>query len=226
MSKKYKLVNSNEDEVCVDFYIFYIVLIFIVIFTVFYINNYNIEGFFNSNTDDNLNQKINELEKQKRELLIANNYYKVDDTSINEIITFVNDDFNNNELPSFHKQKYRIIQNQMDLNKFKDDISRFKNIYKPGEIVIDDSDFNITKNDICYRDNGKLIKTDDDFLAKYPQCMTCSVHEKNIYDTREWQNTKTNIDKVCLFNENNKNLPGVPNLEQCKKFCKVNTENN
>ena len=51
--------------------------------------------------------------------------------------------------------------------------------------------------------------------------MVCSVHDKNFYNTQEWKNTKTNIDKVCLFNDNNKNYPGVPNLEQCKKFCKV-----
>ena len=130
MSKKYEIVNSDENDSCVDFYIFYIFLFFIIIFVFFFSSfNFNIEGFNDLKCDtDDLIKKKEELEKERRKLIMASKYLKVDDSSIDNIMNFVNDDFNNNHLPSFDKNKFRIIKKQADLNKFTNDVINLKYI--------------------------------------------------------------------------------------------------
>mgnify|MGYP003385989585 FL=1 len=119
-------------------------------------------------------------------------------------------------------KKYRIIKNEKQLQKIIDEAKTFKNNYKPGDIVTDKSSFNIGKNDICYRTDGKRMKLTPEFTDKYPQCMVCNTIDKeDLADSDTWKNTRTNINEVCLFNPKSKKDSGIPNLAGCKKMCGV-----
>jgi hypothetical protein len=95
----------------------------------------------------------------------------------------------------------------------------FKNIYKPGDIVNQNSTFNIGKNEICYRNKDKLLDIDNKFINNYPNCMVCSINDNK--DTIGWTNTHTNIDKICLFNTNPEPNSGIPNFDNCKTMCNI-----
>lgn len=248
MDKKYRIVNLNYDDNCVIFNILYIVLIFVIIFIVYKIiyNFYYRENFENISTKkkltsdqilQELKQKNNELTEIKNTLqnklkeqsiavYISDNYDKVDSSSFDDELSYLLLNFANTKLPSINMEAKTVIQSQSQLNSILSEARNMKNFYNPGDIVTKDSTFGINKHDICYRSNGKPIKTESVFMEKYPDCMVCSVENpENLYNSGAWNTTRTNINQVCLYNTNSEDNFGVPNLEQCQNFCGLNNNN-
>jgi len=244
MNNKYEILNSKSNYDSIIFYLLYIVLIFVVVFIIFKIiykfNNY--ENF--KNTTDNQNklspetmqeliEKNNELtniknsiqdklEKQSKAIYISQNYDKIDSSSFDNEVDFILGKFNSTTFPQMNLDGKKIINTESDLSSVLNEVKLMKNFYKPGDIVLTNSTFDIDKNKICYRQDGKLIKPTVDFLQKYPECMVCTVEsEQNLYESNPWKTTKTNINKVCLYNPTAETNSGIPNLNDCKKFCNV-----
>ncbi len=246
MNKKYKIINSNNenDSLCDSSNI--TILIYIILFSIIFYLIYKLifqkENFENiENSQNNNNQAIIEELKQKNKELsqlketldskakqldranfLTTNFDKIDEYSFDKLSDEIYNSFIKNNLPDVNIDKYRIIQNNNDLNIIINNLSKYKNFYKPGEIVTSPSSEIIDKNIICYQDKGKLI-SDPDFIKKYPECMVCSVNtDPNITETIGWKNTNTNIAEVCLFNSNPDPNSPTATLEDCKKFCKIN----
>lgn len=246
MNKKYKIINSNNenDSFCDSSNI--TILIYIILFSIIFYLIYKLifqkENFENIvNTENNNNQAIiEELQQKNKELaqikdtldskakeldranFLTNNFDKIDEYSFDKLYDEIYNSFIKNNLPVVNIDKYRIIENNNDLNIIVNNLSKYKNFYKPGEIVNSSSSEIIDKNIICYQDKGKLI-TDPDFITKYPECMVCSINtDPNITETTGWKNTNTNISEVCLFNPNPDPNSPVATLDDCKKFCKIN----
>jgi hypothetical protein len=243
MNKKYQIVNSRSDEDCTIFYVLYIVLILVIVFIVYKIilNFSKIEGFElisdkklspeqiveelkeKNNELNNLKNTLqNKLEEQSTAIYISQNFNKVDSSSFDDELTFLLVDFANTKLPEIDLDKKKILETNIELDNVLSEVSGMKNFYKPGDIVESGSTFGITRNDICYRHNGKPIKPTSDFITQYPNCMVCSVENKDTLEkSNAWANTKTNINKVCLYNPNAEANSGIPNMEQCQNFCGV-----
>lgn len=245
MNKKYLIANSYSNEDCTIFYLLYIVLFFVIIFIIYKIilSFSKNEGFATVETTSNMltpeqilmnlqvkneellnikNSLQSKLQEQTNAIYIANNFSKVDSSSYDDELGLLLLDFASIKLPEIDTKDKKLIDTQNQLNVVLDEARHMKNFYKPGEIVSENSTFGIAKNDICYRSNGKPIKTTPDFIAKYPNCMVCTVEDPNdVYNTHSWQHTRTNIDKVCLYNPTAEKNSGVPNLDQCKKFCSI-----
>ena len=98
--------------------------------------------------------------------------------------------------------------------------SNFVNFYEPGDIVTQNSSFNIDKKKICYPDANGNISVDQEFLKTYPDCMACSIND-DYENTKGWTNTRTNIDKVCLFNKTAAENSGITTLDDCNNLCKI-----
>ena len=162
------------------------------------------------------------LEEQSRGLYLSSNYNKVDVNSFNDELDYVNTYFNDTKLPEINISSYNVINNEQKLNTLLNEAKTFKNIYAPGEKVLKSSNFNITKDDICYnRYKGKLAG-DKNFIVNYPDCMVCSVNDTNSYEhDNSWKNTKTNIKEVCLYNPTAETNSGILNYDGCKKICNV-----
>ena len=63
------------------------------------------------------------------------------------------------------------------------------------------SNFDITSENICYNSYQESIQNDPDFIKNHPKCMACSIHPISKYEnTHSWKTTKTNIEHVCLYN--------------------------
>ena len=178
-----------------------------------------------SKNDELMNMKNtiqNKLQEQTQAILISQNYDKVDSSSFDDELSFLLVDVANTQLPSIDIQGKKIVQTQSELYDVLGEATRMKNYYKPGDIVTANSTFNIGKNDICYRSNGKSIKLDSNFISQYPNCMVCSVEsENNLENSNAWTNTKTNINKVCLYNPKAEANSGIPDLKQCQQFCSI-----
>lgn len=160
------------------------------------------------------------IKKQSRALYLSNNYYKVDDKSFNNELNFINNDFKDIRFPPNNFENKIVISTENDLQNFISKASQYKNFYEKGDVVFKPSDFNITKDKICYRDYGNHMSNDPNFKNKYPDCMVCSVNTESDYEnTNSWKNTKTNIQKVCLFNPNAPANSAILNYEGCKKLC-------
>jgi len=246
MVKKYQIVNSRSDEDSTIFYLLYIVLILVVIFIIYKIisNFTKYEGFkvlnnkklSNEQVMEELKEKNNELnnlkntlqnklEEQTAAIYISQNFNKVDSSSFNDELSFLLADFANTKLPEINLNKKKLLETNSELDVVLSEANQMKNFYKPGDIVTTGSTFGITKNDICYRHNGKTIKPTSEFISKYPNCMVCSVENKNtLKNSNAWKNTKTNIDKVCLYNPMAETNSGIPNLSQCQNFCGISTD--
>lgn len=162
------------------------------------------------------------LEKQSRAIYFSQNFNKVDSSSFDSELNFLLYDFATTKFPSMDFEGKKVITNKEELEKTLGEISKMKSIYKPGDVVTANSTFGIGKNDICYRNNGKPINPTAEFVSQYPNCMVCEVEDDaNLKDSSAWKNTRTNIKKVCLYNPNAEPNTGIPNLDQCKNFCKV-----
>lgn len=160
------------------------------------------------------------LEKQSQAIYISQNYNKVDSSSFDDELLFLLTDFANTKLPEIDIDNKKLIDTKEELGSILSEASKMKNFYKPGDIVTANSTFEIDKNNICYRHDGKPIKPSQEFISKYPECMVCSIeHGHDVHDSNSWKYTRTNIDKVCLYNPTAEANSGIPNLQQCKQFC-------
>lgn len=248
MNKKYQIVNSDSNENCTIFYLLYIVLIFVIIFIIYKIifKTYSNEGFTTIESPQKnlspeqimqeLQEKNNELlniknslqtklEQQSKGIYMNQNFNKVDSSSFNNELKFLLMDFTETKLPQIDMSKKKIIRTPTQLSAVLSEASQMKNFYKPGEIVSENSTFGITKDNICYRHDGKPIKPTPSFMEQYPNCMVCTTdNSPNFKNSNAWLNTKTNIDKVCLYNPKAEANSGIPNLEQCQKFCNISSK--
>ena len=162
------------------------------------------------------------LETQSKAIYISQNYNKVDSESFNDEMIFLLYDFSNTQFPEINLDNKKVIKVQSELESVLGEAKLMKNFYKSGDIVTANSTFTIDKNNICHRQNGTQIKPTVEFLQKYPECMVCSVEsEQDVYDTNSWKTTKTNINKVCLYNPAAESNSGIPNLTDCQKFCSI-----
>lgn len=168
------------------------------------------------------NEKLEDkIEKQKMDFYIASNYNKINEKSLQNL-PMISRQFNSSGYPQVDLDDFTIIKNKQNLDKVVQKAKTFKNIYKPGDIVSDNSSFNITKDNICYRNNGKPMKVTREFKDKYPECMVCTtIPAEKLKDSESWKDTKTNIEKVCLFNPKSKDNSGIANLKECKKMCSI-----
>ena len=245
MNKKYQIINLKSNEECTIFYILYIVLIFVIIFIIYkIISNFCFAEKFELASEkkltptyitNELEEKNNELNNlkntleerlaaQSKAIYISKNFNKVDTGSFNDELAFLLNNFANTKLPEINIDGKNIIQTQSELDSTLAKASVMKNFYKPGDIVTSDSTFQIEKNDICYRHNGKPINPDSTFMEQYPNCMVCSIEDPAILpNSNAWINTKTNINQVCLYNPTAETNSGIPNLEQCQKFCNISS---
>lgn len=162
------------------------------------------------------------MKKQARALYLANNYYKIDDSSFNNEVTFINDDFVNIRLPQSDFNGKTLITTASEWSDVISKANSYKNLYTPGDVVIKPSEYNISKDTICYKDYETHLTNDPTFKTKYPECMVCSINPDTDYkNTKSWKNTKTNIEKVCLFNPNATNDSTNLNYTGCKNLCKI-----
>lgn len=169
----------------------------------------------------------NKLLEQSQAIYLSQNFDKVDPSSFNDQLSFLLVDFADTRFPEINMDNKKIINNQNELNNVLSEAANMKNFYKPGDIVNQNSTFDITKNDICYRQNDRSIKPTPEFIKKFPNCMVCDIEDDNVdlKNTSGWRNTRTNISKVCLYNPDAKPNSGIPNLKQCQTFCKINKPN-
>ncbi len=173
-----------------------------------------------ANFKNTIDNKMVELERAK---FLTDNYDKIVTEPDDKLTPSIYASFEKSNLPLIDIDKYRVIQDTSDLTNLLSQVSKYKNIYKPGDIVTDPSTETINKNIICYQDKGKLIETTPEFLKNYPECMVCSINESSdLKDSLGWKNTKTNISEVCLYNPNPDPNSPIPTLNDCKKFCKIN----
>ncbi len=243
MNKKYIIYNSKDLKDYLSCYLFYIILACIVIclFNYFF-NSYN-ENFAtitssptisvltkedvstettesydkNQILQNKLNVLQEKIELQNRLQNISNNYLKINDSSFPDELKMINLYFASIDLPELDLSTYNIISSKSDYDALVNAASTFVNFYKPGDIVTNNSSFNIDKNTICY----KNIK-DPAYISTHPDCMVCSINSE-YKNTSEWLNTKTNIKNVCLFDKNSKENSGIPNLSECKQLCNINS---
>ena len=163
------------------------------------------------------------LKKQERAVYLSSIYNKVDESSFENELDYINTYFSNTILPTNSFENKKIISNEHELDNLIHEAKNFKNIYSVGDIVTNNSNFNIKKDNICYKDHLDHIANDLTFKEKYPECMVCSINPNSSYlDTKSWKNTKTNIHKVCLFNPDAKSHSDILNYEGCKKSCSIN----
>jgi hypothetical protein len=162
------------------------------------------------------------MKKQARALFLAKNFYRIDDSSFNNEVTFINDNFVDVRLPQSEFNGKRIVSTQQEWNDLLTKASGYKNLYKPGDVVIKPADYNISKDTVCYKDYETHLSNDPNFKKKYPECMVCSVNPDSDYkNTKSWKNTKTNIHKVCLFNPNAPDNSTILNYNGCKNLCSL-----
>jgi hypothetical protein len=163
------------------------------------------------------------MKKQARALYLSNNYFRIDDSSFNNEISFVNNDFIDIRLPESEFKGKRLIKTQQEWDNLLTTVAGYHNIYKPGDIVLKTSGPDVTKDKICYKTWVSSMANDPKYKEKYPECMVCSVNPESEYkNSKSWKNTKTNIESVCLFNSDptiKNNV--VLNYDQCSKFCKI-----
>ncbi len=235
MNNKYYIINSNESKFCID-YLFYII---IFIFLIFFIFNFDKQENFEKDKDANifnkdelykqcmlnnefiskknkeLEQKINE---QNRMYYLKNNYDKIDNIN-NELF---NKYFKNTSFPKANLDNKTIISSEKDIIKIKDDLFKFKNIYKVGDMVVQPSAKNISADDICYKDYDMSKNDINELKNKYTNCMVCSINSpENYKNTTSWKKTKTNIKDICLYNVDATDNSPIANLSRCKEICKV-----
>ena len=247
MNKKYTIVNANSQNSCVD-YFFYIIIFILLIYLCINIitnNNYrniltNIHERFDmmnmlpasscssSNEYKRENEMLKEnekmlqdtLKKKERAIFLSKKYNKVAEKSIDNEIDFINTYMQKTVLPTDSFDNKIIVTNEQQLNNLINQTKMFKNIYKVGDRVTTNSDFKINKDDICYNDHQDKILKDPNFKQKYPSCMVCNINpEKSYKNTKSWENTKTNIHKVCLFNDNAQPHTDVLTYDGCAKMC-------
>jgi hypothetical protein len=167
----------------------------------------------------------NKLTQQNQAIYVSQNFNKIDPSSFDDELAYILSNVVDTQYPTMDMSSTRLISTESELSNILSEAKQMVNIYKPGDIVTSNSSFGISKNDICYRANGKSIKPTHDFISKFPNCMVCTVEDANssLYDSKGWKETRTNIDKVCLYNPASESNSGIPNLKDCQKFCSIPT---
>jgi hypothetical protein len=201
---------------------FIYIIIFILVLTIIFslLSNNVIERFNgdNKNIAIELDEYKKELEmskikedKLKIEIELIKNYTKINDTDFNNIKSYALETFFDNgniTIPSL-KDNAMIIDSNDNLNLLISKTLNLKNIYKVGEKVLHDSTFYITNNDICYSN----IPSSETGL--YNGCVVCSINPSNNYMATK---NKTNIESVCLYNDNKINNT-IPTSSLCESVC-------
>lgn len=244
MNKKYKIINDFDFKYyitnCLNNYIdndnffvniFYFILILIVISLIysFIYKNNSYEKFTSQNISQdithkthNLSHLVNILNEYDNNMFISQNFDKIKsgkDDNIDEL-EFVISKFDKRDLPYIPTENKLLINTENELTNIIDKVKNMKNIYKVGDIVNKNSDFNITATDICYKNNKSDI-SQEILIKEYPNCMVCSVTDKkNLHNSPSWHNTHTNINSVCLYNPSSTNS-NIPNLSKCQEFCNI-----
>jgi hypothetical protein len=177
------------------------------------VKNLTIENEQLSNTLTTLEQK---LKLQNKLQYISDNYMKVNQSTFPDELNLINLYFSSIDLPQIDISTYNIISTDADFKTLVNEAGKFVNIYKPGDIVTSDSSFNVDRNDICYKNIN-----DPSYKKSHPDCMVCSVNSDYL-NSPSWNNLKTNINTVCLFDNNAIQNSGIPSASDCKKLCNIN----
>lgn len=206
-----------------EYFIYIIIFILVLTIIINLIKNNtknNIENFDNSTKlKEELNKYKNELtlsemkqSKLNTEIDIIKNYTKINDNDLNNLKNYAFKTYFNNSASNISPLKNNItINNNNDLITLLYKSKNQKNIYKVGDKVLQDPTFYISKNDICYN-NVPLNE-----IHLYSGCSVCSVNPSNKYISNK---TKTNIESVCLYNDNkNKKDKNIPTSSQCANLC-------
>ena len=136
------------------------------------------------------------MKKQSRALYLSNNYYRIDNSSLNDEISFINDYFVDIRLPKSDFKGKELIKTRQEWNNLLAEAKDYKNIYKVGDVVLQKAGSDIVKDRICYGEQSQL-NNDPLFKKKYPECMVCSIApEAELLNTKTWKDTKTNISSV------------------------------
>jgi len=207
-----------------EYFIYIIIFILVLTIIINLIKNNtknNIENF-----DDSIKLK-EELDKYKKELTLSEikqnklnteieiikNYTKINDDDFNNIKNHAFKKYFNSgvfNIPTL-KNNTKIIDNNNDLFVLLSESTNQKNIYKVGDKVLHDSTFYISNNDICY---NNVPSTE---IHLYNGCTVCSVNPSNNYISDK---TKTNIESVCLYNDNkDKKDKSIPTSSYCESLC-------
>jgi hypothetical protein len=239
MNNKYYIVNSNEPKFCIDYLFYIIILIFVIYLIINFNNNYEKENFEEDNginllnkdelykqcslSNDFILKKNKELEnkinEQNRAIFINKHYNKIDENNFNNELFYKY--FENVSFPQINLNNKVLINSVEDLNKIKDDMRNYKNIYKVGDIVNQPSTENISSDDICYKDYDMNILDNQNLKKNYTNCMVCSINSpENYKNDISWEKTKTNIKDICLYNINSEDNSLIPNYNKCKQLCK------
>jgi hypothetical protein len=238
MNNKYYIVNSNEPKFCID-YLFYIIIFIFVIYLFFNSdNNYKKEHFEEDNGINSLNKDElykqcllnnefiqkknkeleNKIDEQNRAIFIKNKYNKINKNNFNNELFYKY--FENVSLPEIKLNNKYLVNSEEDLNKMKNNMRNYKNIYKIGEIVNQPSSENINADNICYKDYDMSNVDNQDLKKKYTNCMVCSINSpENYKNDISWEKTKTNIKDICLYNINSDDNSLIPNYNTCSKLC-------
>lgn len=233
MVKKYSIVNSSKtsDSPFSALNVLLIILIVIIgiwIGVIVY-RNISHESFQTASTNDDsiVRKKLTSaLEKQLDAQYIKNNFDLIEPSSMEKKMQQMMNEYNKVQFPSIDtigSKNLMFISNTNELTDIVNKAKTMKNFYKVGDLIVSNSTFGIDKNKICF---GSGANTGAE-IGKFTECMVCSViPDDQLENSRSWKTTRTNINKVCLFNPNidpNTTSPADPiaSMEQCKKFCKV-----
>jgi hypothetical protein len=123
-------------------------------------------------------------------------------------------------LPQVDLKKKILINSKEELNKVKNKMLNYKNIYKVGDIVNQSSSEDISPDNICYKDYDMNMQNNQDLKKTYTNCMVCSINPPETYlNDISWKKTKTNIKDICLYNINSEDNSLIPNYNKCKELC-------
>jgi hypothetical protein len=234
----------RSDKKNIDYFFYIIILILLIYAIILYINYFLFpvkilsERFLsvaeqelitslrseNEMLLDTHDKIVKKLKQQTRASFLSSNYDKVDEASYSDENNFINASFNTTKLSEIDINKFKVIKTEEELNDILTKASKFKNIYEPGDNVVEDSNFNITSENICYNTYQESIRNDPDFIKNHPKCMVCSIHPIQTYkDTPSWKATQTNIEHVCLYNPSAESNSKYLNYDGCMKMCNIPT---
>ena len=241
MIKKYSIVNDLKKNNSID-YFFYIVILFLITYLTICIINTNCFSRFDTFIAEEaegeqrltveqelvkattLNKELlvgkemleKSINEEKRIAYLNNNFLKISDDAMTTKINNIEKSISNIKLPESTFENDTLINTQNELNTLIKTSSKYKHFYKPGDIVINPSSATIDKNKICNSKNINNVQSENS------SCMVCSVDKNNDYkNSVGWKNTKTNIDKVCIFNPNSSTDPLNVDYTECRKLCNL-----
>lgn len=233
MVKKYSIVNSSKTSES-SFPILNVLLTILIVIIGIWIGiiiyrNISHESFqtISTNDDSIVRKKLTSaLEKQLDAQYIKNNFDLIEPSSMEQKMQQIMSEYGKVQFPSvdtIRSKDLMFISNTNELSDVVNKAKSMKNFYNVGDLVVSNSTFGIDKNKICF---GSGANTGAE-IGKFTECMVCSViPDDQLENSRSWKTTRTNINKVCLFNPNvdpNTSSPAdaIASMEQCKKFCKI-----